>query len=343
MDPSETTRSTFTSGTIRNNTKFYEWLVGLTDGDGTFYFAKTNKGVWTFTFKIGQSNYNLRLLYYIKSNLGVGKVSVPKSKDNTAEFRIRNIQHIIMYILPIFDKYPLLTSKYFSYSLFKKAILIMNDSSLSKEEKDRHISLLKSQSLPENYISLAWQDVNLHSVQDALKIMSKSRLIGFTEATGNFILIKKNTGHIIHAFEMIHTTCFSTPGYNSQFDSIIFIAIANLINIKNPIFSLHYLSSEKMYVKKAQITDSKSISNIILFYYKTMKGLKSLEYRIWARSFNKGKNKTEISRLDYLEKIYKINYKFHLKLNKSCLCMSKAKGFNINTLLPSLLRRLASP
>lgn len=45
-------------------------------------------------------------------------MSVPNSKDNTAEFRIRNIQHIIQYILPIFDKYPLLTSKHFHYSLY---------------------------------------------------------------------------------------------------------------------------------------------------------------------------------------------------------------------------------
>lgn len=46
--------------------------------------------------------------------LGVGSVSVSNSKDNTIEFRIRNTQHIIQYIDPIFDKYPLLTSKHFN-------------------------------------------------------------------------------------------------------------------------------------------------------------------------------------------------------------------------------------
>ena len=83
-NPSETKRSAFYNGTIKNSTEFYEWLVGVTDGDGTFHFRKTKKGVWSFTFKIGQSNYNLRLLYYIKSKLAVGSVSVPDSKDNTA-------------------------------------------------------------------------------------------------------------------------------------------------------------------------------------------------------------------------------------------------------------------
>jgi hypothetical protein len=146
-NPSETQRNAFSSGRARavnNSTNFKEWLVGITDGDGTFYFSKTKKGIWSFSFQIGQSNYNLRLLYYIKSMLGVGSVSATDAKDNTAHYRVRNIQHIIQYILPIFDTYPLLTSKYFNYEIFKKAILIMNDSSLSNQEKDEKISYLKA-------------------------------------------------------------------------------------------------------------------------------------------------------------------------------------------------------
>ena len=158
INPSETKRSTFTSVTIKNDAhiNFFEWLVGVTDGDGTFYFAKTKKGVWTFTYKIAQSKYNLRLLYYIKSNLGVGSVSVPNSKDNTAEFRIRKIQHIIQYILPIFDKYPLLTSKHFNYKLFREAILISANTLISYEQRDKLITDIKIKSesgIPTDYIS----------------------------------------------------------------------------------------------------------------------------------------------------------------------------------------------
>ena len=44
-NPSETQRNAFSSGIVDNSTNFKEWLVGITDGDGTFYFAKTKKGI----------------------------------------------------------------------------------------------------------------------------------------------------------------------------------------------------------------------------------------------------------------------------------------------------------
>lgn len=104
---------------------------------------------------MGQSNYNLRLLHYVKKIIGVGSVSVSQDKSNTAEYRVRNIQHIIQYILPIFDSFPLLTSKYFSYSKFREAILIINDSNLTKQEKNKQISAIKVKTLPTHYVSPA--------------------------------------------------------------------------------------------------------------------------------------------------------------------------------------------
>jgi len=271
-NPSETQRSAFYSGTIKNSTQFSEWLVGVTDGDGTFHFSKNKKGIWSFTFKIGQSNYNLRLLYYIKAKLEVGTVSVPNSKDNCAEFRIRNIQHIIQYILPIFDQYPLLTSKHFHYSLFKEAIFIMNNSSLSKEDKDTFITNLKSQTIPDSYISPVWQIIgnNVTSLTDAMRVVSKSWLIGFTEAEGSFYIVKKGPNRLVHAFEI-----------TQKLDIIVLEAIAMILGLK--------VIHKKTY-NTVVTTKFEAIQNIIEYYFKTMKGMKSLEYRIWSRSFNK-KNK----------------------------------------------------
>lgn len=52
-NPSETTRSAFNHGNNKYEAtnKDYQWLVGVTDGDGTFYFKDTFKGNGTFYFK----------------------------------------------------------------------------------------------------------------------------------------------------------------------------------------------------------------------------------------------------------------------------------------------------
>jgi hypothetical protein len=56
-------------------------------------------------------------------------------------------------------------------------------------------------------------------------------------------------------------------------------------------------------------TNSRAIENIIKYFYNTMKGMKAVEYKIWARSYVKNKgNFTELSKVrEYLEK-WKRNY-----------------------------------
>ena len=197
---------------------------------------------------------------------------MPDSKDNTAEFRIRNYQHIIQTILPIFDKYPLLTSKHFHYNLFKEAILIMANPALSKEQKDKLITEIKGKSdlgIPTDYISPAWQiiDNTVNSFQDAMKVVSKSWLIGFTEAEGSFYLVKKGPTRLTHAFEI-----------TQKLDRIVLEAIALIFGIK--------VTQKKTYFTVVT-TNSEAIRIIIHYYFNTMKGMKALEYRIWARSFTK--------------------------------------------------------
>ena len=74
----------------KNNDRFIfeEWFVGFTDGDGNF--SITNQGdKWGLSFKLDQSRYNLRILNYIKKELGVGSIT----KDGTkGQYFIRDIK-----------------------------------------------------------------------------------------------------------------------------------------------------------------------------------------------------------------------------------------------------------
>lgn len=255
-----------------NKNNFNSWLVGLTDGEGSFTISRLAEGKWTLYFKITQSTYNLRMLYYIKKQLGFGSVYIQTDGRN-GDFRIRDRKIIGSVILPIFDKYPLLTSKYFSYIKFKKAYDILENPHLSSKEKDSLLLELQNQTVPVNYISPAWKFLNyeVNNTYDAKLIMSKYWLIGFTEAEGSFYLVSKDSTRLVHAFEI-----------TQKLDVIVLKAISHILGIS--------VNKKKSY-SSVVTTNSRAILNIIDYYSNTMKGIKSLEFRIWARSYIKHKGK----------------------------------------------------
>ena len=91
----------------------------------------------------------------MKKMLGVGHITVPSkvSSSSCAEYRIRDMKHLKEKILPIFDKYPLLTSKQFVYETFRESLLVYLDNNLSKYEKEKLLFYNKSKKTPTNYIS----------------------------------------------------------------------------------------------------------------------------------------------------------------------------------------------
>lgn len=274
--PSETQRSAFSSKRLlsADSTNFNYWLVGVTDGDGTFYFGTTKENVWNFSFQISQSSSNVRLLYFIKSMLKVGNVSIDE-KNGRALFRLRKKDHIISQVLPIFDTHPLLTkNKHFKYSLFRQALLISIDSLLSAQEKNQQILNLKFQysNVPEDYLSPAWSNVNLNLLKfkiEVTQIIHKSWLIGFTEAEGSFYIVKKSKDRFVHAFEITQKS-----------EDVLMKGIALVLGLK---------VTKKQTYSTIVTTNQERIQFISDFFFKTMKGMKSLEYRIWARSFTKRK------------------------------------------------------
>nr|YP_010691041.1 LAGLIDADG endonuclease [Phellinus igniarius]WBU93142.1 LAGLIDADG endonuclease [Phellinus igniarius] len=271
---------------------FYQWLVGFTDGDGSFSIIRQNN-TWNLTYKLGSSTYNLRILHYIKKQLKAGNIYIEKN-TKSAHFRIRDLQTLNKIIFPIFDKYPLLTSKYFNYVKFRKAYNILNNKNLTKEEKDKLINEINT-SIPENYISPVFTSLgpeiqtikNLINFEFCSSVMSKSWLVGFTEAEGSFYLVNKSKTRIIHAFEI-----------NQKLDEIVLICIKHLLHISTQV------QFKKVVYYSLSTTNSRAIENIIFFFKNTMKGMKSVEYRIWARSYFK--NKGNYIALDKIRKDIRI-------------------------------------
>jgi ubiquinol-cytochrome c reductase cytochrome b subunit len=74
---------------------------------------------------IEMSIRDVQLIHKIKDMLGVGTVYFRDKEDRskTVILRVRNKSHLCTIILPIFDKYPLLSNKQYDYLRFKDAIL----------------------------------------------------------------------------------------------------------------------------------------------------------------------------------------------------------------------------
>jgi hypothetical protein len=154
-------------------------LVGFTDGDGTFsiYLNKKDKKI-SLIYQLGQSTYNLRILNYIKRQLGVGSIYID-NKRSFAQFRIRDRKILESVIFPIFDKYPLLTSKHYNYLKFKEAFAILSSASkdqITSTEKFNLINDILKSKCPDDYISPVWLLVNnnVFNVETASKIIKKS-------------------------------------------------------------------------------------------------------------------------------------------------------------------------
>jgi hypothetical protein len=261
------------------NDWFEQWLVGFTDGDGSFSVLRQGDK-WNLTFKISQNTYNLRALHYIKKELGAGSIFV-ESKRDLAHFRIRDRKVINSIIFPIFDKYPLLTTKYFNYNIFKEAYFILENNNLTKLERNELLENLLLTKPSNSYISPAWENIAipLTDTNEAKKVISIAWLIGFVEAEGCFYLVSKSSNRIVHAF------CIT-----QKLDQIVLEGIRLILGISTKVVYKKNLNNN---FYSLDTTNSRAIMNIIDVFNNSMKGMKAVEYKIWSRSFNKSKDSYE--------------------------------------------------
>lgn len=265
---------------------FQNWLVGFTDGDGSFTVSKSNNN-WQLKFKISQNKYNLRILNYIKSQLGIGNIST-NNKSNMSNFKVTKLEYIGKYIIPIFDKYPLLTSKQINYERFKKAYYIMIDNNLNKLEKNNKLNELKLIKPDYSYISPIFNcsienlnnlDYIINNIKKISKLISKPWIIGFIEAEGSFYITKKETNRYEMGF-----------GLTQKLDPHILYALKYILNLKCII-----RKKEKHNYYILDTTIKLDILNIVDYFKNTMKGMKSFEFKIWSKCFNKKKSeKSEV-------------------------------------------------
>lgn len=261
---------------LNEEEKFKMWLVGFTDGDGCFSLVKSG-GTFRLQYSLSQSEYNLRLLYYVKKNLGYGSVS-KSLKQTWGNFRITDRKVLSQIIFPIFDKYPLLTSKYFNYERFKKAYYILENKQLTTEMKNKMIEELRTQELPADYISPAISHLNEKSkYKDIANVISVYWLTGFIEAEGSFG---------VYAYPERTVIDFSVA---QKLDKFLLFCIKRVLHMPS---NVNYNKARNIYVLNT--SNSRVIDDIIDTFKGKLRGMKSLEFKLWSvahyyRNKKKGK------------------------------------------------------
>lgn len=258
----------------RLNAKDIQWFVGFSDGDGclSIYKEKKYANNWRHEYTIGLDIEDIRLLYKIKSFLGCGTV---RKYNNVAIFRIKKVHHILYILIPIFDKYPLLTEKKRdSYINFRKTFLfkVLNSKRATLEDKNYSDYLLKNSS--DIFYKLSIDDL-LVNLKEKCPDYFDNWIVGFTEAEGSFYFIKdsKNPQHNLRAEFRI-----------SQNDNKLLLDhIRNRLNLKREV-ALTTNSKNHYYIIATSI---QTIKNVIIFFSNPslikLKGKKSLNFKLWLK------------------------------------------------------------
>ena len=130
---------------VYKNQESYEfmlWLIGFTDGEGTFSVEINKKDDLKSGFQvqisyiITQHGRDLDLLKKIKlyfNDSGEIKLNRGKNGGNIYQYRLRNIEIIQNIIIPLFSNYQLKTLKKLDFEDFKKVAELM--------EKKEHLTL----------------------------------------------------------------------------------------------------------------------------------------------------------------------------------------------------------
>lgn len=100
---------------------FLQWFIGFTDAEGNFLIKIKNKSEAHFVFQMTLHIEDSAVLYYIREQLGVGIVRI---RGQTCSFRIHAFETILNILIPIFDKYSLLTHKQLDYKDWRKSVFV---------------------------------------------------------------------------------------------------------------------------------------------------------------------------------------------------------------------------
>lgn len=247
---------------ISGSREFLYWFSGFSDAEGNFLITIDREYV-KLRFKISLHIDDVEVLNTIKSNLKIGRVTL-ENKRNSCSFIVESYECIKNVICPIFNTFPLHTSKRLDFENFYKAVMIKDKKILSNTDMEKIIYL-------KNTMNTKRQIFTYNTTKSQI-IINPNWLIGFIEGDGTFGIktgsalylqvAQKNTSQ--ESLNAITTFLIKLSDNVLQDSKISPLNIVNSINVKtnvvslvvNSVDSLYYyvlpfLDNSKMYSRKA--------------------------------------------------------------------------------------------
>lgn len=198
--------------------KFLQWFVGFSDAESSFLINIRNKTEVHFTFQITLHIEDIAVLYTIREKLGMGIVFI---KGKTCSFRVNSFQVIVEKLIPIFDKYPLITHKQLNYRDWKKAILLKIES----QKSNRSLSISTLEAINEIKNGMNSLRTNYDGYILTNEMVTKNWLVGFVEGDGSFcfsnssvyFLITQKDKKILEAISCFLQNIPLSPPYSDLF------------------------------------------------------------------------------------------------------------------------------
>lgn len=225
-----------------------------------YYLSLKKKSGKYFKFEVGLelSIRDIYLINYIKAKLGVGTIFIRKSANRSEMviFRVRSKQDLKEIIIPIFDKYPLLTNKQYDYIRFKVCLLSESNDFINAYTNKKYIRPLTPVNTVDYIINVPY---------------FSSWLIGFIESEGCFSIYKpSNDNSLVASFEISKTN-----------EETIIQAIAIYLSLSQKVHK------NKVNSFRLKVSSVDAVNKIIIFIQNAptkLLGYKKVQYISWLES-----------------------------------------------------------
>jgi hypothetical protein len=244
------------------SSEFLYWFSGFTDAEGNFLISIDRQYV-RFRFKISLHIDDVEVLNTIKSNLNVGTVTLESSR-NRCSYIVQDYGQIKSVICPIFNAFPLHTSKRLDFENFFQAVFIKDNKKLSNKDMSKIVSLKNTMNTK--------REIFTYNTTKSQIIINPNWFIGFIEGEGTFgiktgsalyfQIAQKNTSQ--ESLNAITTFLTGLSKNVLQNSKILPLNVINTTNVRtdvvslvvNSVDSLYYyllplLDTSKMYSRKA--------------------------------------------------------------------------------------------